>query len=83
MSDVPVLVSVPRQEIILEDRHAGPAEVAACRLDFTAWLPSLPRRLRKIAALLATGESTGKVARRFKVSDGRMPLPESAGNNDA
>ena len=59
-------------EVLLEDRHAGPAEVAAIRVDFAAWLPSLPRRLRQIATFLAGGETTTAAARRFQVSPGRI-----------
>ena len=36
-------------EVLVEDRRAGPAEVAATRLDFSAWLRRLPGRLRQIA----------------------------------
>ena len=60
------------REILLEDRHAGPAEIAATRIDFAVWLESLPRRHRKIATALAMGETTGKVAKRYKVSSGRI-----------
>ncbi len=60
------------QEIIIEDRHAGPADVARVRLDFAALLETLSRRLRKITEMLATGESAGKVAKRFRVSPGRV-----------
>jgi hypothetical protein len=60
------------QEILVEDRHAGPAEVAATRMDFGAWLQSLPKRLRKVAKVLAAGETTGKAARMFRVSAGRI-----------
>ena len=60
------------KEILLEDRKAGPAETAACRIDFADWLRSLSRRYRKIATTLATGESTNRVARRFHVSSGRI-----------
>ena len=59
-------------EILVEDRHATPADVAASRLDFAAWLKSLPRRYRKIATKLATGETTGRVARMFRVSAARI-----------
>jgi hypothetical protein len=58
-------------EILVECRKAGPAETAASRIDFSAWLRSLSRRRRKIATLLAMGESTTAVARKFKVSLGR------------
>ena len=60
------------QEIVVEDKHAGPAEIAATRLDFTAWLRSLPRRDCRIAETLAVGHRTGDVAKKFRVSEGRV-----------
>ena len=60
------------QEILVEDRRAGPAEVATARVDFTTWLQVLPRRLRKIATFLANGETTTSAAKRFHVSQGRI-----------
>ena len=60
------------KEILLEDRHAGPADTAAARIDIAAWLESLPKKKRRIAALLATGETTKRTARRFHVSPGRI-----------
>ena len=60
------------QEVLVEDRNAGPAEVAATRIDFTTWLQVLPRRLRKIAAFLANGETTTAAAKRFRISQGRI-----------
>lgn len=60
------------QELVVEDRRATPAEVAAWRIDIAAWLASLPRRTRAIAKLLVTGESTSAVAHRFKVTSGRI-----------
>ncbi len=59
-------------EVLLEGRRAGPAEVAAMRMDFAAWLQGLPRRLRKVATFLAGGETTTAAARRFRVSPGRI-----------
>ena len=59
-------------EILIEDKHAGPAETAATRIDFSTWLHRLPRRLRKIAAFLATNETTSAAAKRFRVSAGRI-----------
>jgi hypothetical protein len=56
----------------VEDRYAGPAEVASTRLDFAAWLEELPKRLRKIALFLAAGETTSAAARRFRRSQGRI-----------
>ncbi len=60
------------KEVLVEDRHAGPAETAASRIDFSEWLRSLPRRSRRIAETLATGETTKKVVKRFCVSAGRI-----------
>jgi hypothetical protein len=60
------------QEILVEDRHAGPAEVATTKIDFTEWLKSFPARLRRITKLLATGERTSIVAEKFGVSAGRI-----------
>jgi len=60
------------KEILIEDRHAGPAETAASRIDFAEWLHSLPHRSRRIAESLATGETTQKTAKRFRVSAARI-----------
>jgi len=60
------------KEVLVEDKHAGPAETAASRLDFADWLRKLPKRLRRIAETLATGETTQTTARRFRVSPGRI-----------
>jgi hypothetical protein len=60
------------REILVEDRRATPAELAAVRLDFTAWLETLSPRDRQLALVLATGESTSAVARLFRISLGRV-----------
>jgi len=59
-------------QILVEDKHAGPADTAIVRLDFSAWLQLLPRRMRRIAEHLATGETTSAVAERFHVSPARI-----------
>ena len=46
------------REVLLEDRHAGPAETAAARIDVSEWMTRLPKRKRRIAETLATGETT-------------------------
>lgn len=61
-----------RKLVLLEDRTAGPAETAAARIDVGAWLRSLPGRNRRIAKLLATGETTNAAARRFRLSAARI-----------
>ncbi|REK28166.1 MAG: hypothetical protein DWQ41_06230 [Planctomycetota bacterium] len=60
------------QEILVEDRTANPADIAAMRIDFQDWLASLSRRKRRIAETLAAGERTSRVARLFRVSAGRI-----------
>jgi hypothetical protein len=60
------------RDVLVEDRTAGPAEIAAARIDCAAWLGSLSPRHRKIASLLATGETTGVTARKFRLSSARI-----------
>jgi hypothetical protein len=60
------------QEIVVEDKRATPAEVAAFRLDFLAWLKLLPKQRRKIALSLAAGETTSGAAKLFAVAPGRI-----------
>ena len=60
------------REALIEDRRAGPAETAAARIDVAAWFRSLARKKRKIAQTLAKGEGTGKVARMFGLTAGRV-----------
>jgi len=59
-------------EVVVEDKHAGPADTARVRLDFSDWLDSLKRRDRRIAEALAVGNRTADVARKFKISAGRI-----------
>ena len=59
------------QEIVVEDRRAGPA-IAACRIDFSTWLRLLPFRQRKVALMLAQGESTSEAAKKFRVTAARI-----------
>jgi hypothetical protein len=60
------------QDILVEDRHAGPAEIAATRIDMRDWLRSLPARQRALAETLARGETTGRAAREFGLTPGRI-----------
>jgi hypothetical protein len=60
------------REALVEDRTSGPAETAVARIDWAAWLRSLSRRQRMIASVLATGETTGVAARRFRLSPARI-----------
>jgi hypothetical protein len=60
------------RELIVEDRHQSPADVAAFRLDLGAFLKSLSHRNRKLALLLAQGHATGWVAEKFRLSAARV-----------
>jgi hypothetical protein len=60
------------REVLVEDRTAGPAEIAMTRLDFASWLSTLSNRDRQLAEKLALGETTGGVARTFRISAARV-----------
>jgi hypothetical protein len=60
------------EEILIPDRTCTPAELAASRIDFPAWLRTLRRRDRKIALKLATGETTTRVSRQHHISAARV-----------
>jgi hypothetical protein len=57
----------------LDDNTRSPVpEQAAFRLDFPRWRASRRRRDRKVLDVLAAGERTEDVARRFRISPGRV-----------
>jgi hypothetical protein len=58
--------------IVVEDRRATPAEVAAARLDVADWLARLPKFKRRVAKTLGSGETTGATAKRHGVTAGRV-----------
>jgi RNA polymerase sigma factor (sigma-70 family) len=60
------------REILVEDRNASPAEIAAIRIDFAEFLRTLTKRERRIALKLVKGESTGAVAGWLGVSPSRI-----------
>ena len=60
------------EEILVEDRNAGPADTACIRIDFSAWMMTLDRRQRRIARVLAKNETTQRTARKFNLSEGRI-----------
>jgi DNA-directed RNA polymerase specialized sigma24 family protein len=62
----------PWKAILAETKAVSPAETAAARLDIEAWLRSQSARNRSIANLLAGGERTSAVARRFRLSGARI-----------
>jgi hypothetical protein len=59
------------RELVI-DHRAGPAEIAVVRIDFATWLESLSVHDRRIAEILATGETTKCTAKRCGVSAGRI-----------
>ena len=60
------------QEVLVEDKSVTPADLAASRIDFPAWLDTLRTRDRAVAESLAAGESTSRVARLFGISAARI-----------
>jgi hypothetical protein len=60
------------RQVLVEDRRATPAEIAAARIDVAAWLRWLSPRNRRIAKTLAMGETTTDVARKFNLSRPRV-----------
>ena len=60
------------RQVLIEDKRSTPADIAAWRLDFAAWLRSLSRKKRRVAKTLATGETTGAAARKHRLSPGRI-----------
>ena len=60
------------EELVIESRKSGPAEIAITRIDFAAFLKSLQPMMRRIAKTLAAGETTKNVARKFGVSQARV-----------
>jgi hypothetical protein len=62
----------PWQELVVEDKRSRPADVAALRIDLAAWLSRLSSRVRRIATMLASGETTSAVARVVGLTCGRI-----------
>lgn len=60
------------REFLVEDRTCTPAELAASRIDYPAWLRTLSCRHREIALALADGGTTRDVARRFGLCPARV-----------
>ena len=60
------------EDIVIQDKRSTPAEIAACRLDFRAWLLRLDRRQRAVALQLAAGNPPTDVARYAGLSRARI-----------
>ncbi len=59
-------------EAVVEDHRTPVPEQVAFRCDFPEWLARLSGRNRRIAQALSAGQNTGDVAKRFKLSPGRI-----------
>ena len=59
-------------EAVVEDHRTPVADQAAFRCDCPAWLATHPKRLRRIAEFLAASHGTAELAKRFRVSPGRI-----------
>jgi hypothetical protein len=60
------------RQAVLADRKVPVPDLAAFRIDFAQWLGTLTRRDRKIICALSGGDTTGVVADRFGLSEGRV-----------
>jgi hypothetical protein len=58
--------------VLVEDHRCGPFDLVRTKLDFAAWLRSLPVKKRRIAKFLARNESTSAAAEKFALSPGRI-----------
>jgi DNA-binding NarL/FixJ family response regulator len=59
-------------EAVVEDHRTPVPDQVAFRCDFPVWLKNLSARNRQIAKALAVGHTTGDVAKRFRVTPGRV-----------
>lgn len=59
-------------EVLVEDSTVTPADLAASRIDYPAFLATIDPRRRQIAETLATGETTLSTAKRFGLSPTRI-----------
>jgi hypothetical protein len=60
------------EEALRDDTHTAPDASAAFRIDFPAWLNTLPDRDRKVAEALMVGERTTDVAHHHGLSPARV-----------
>ena len=60
------------KEWTVQNNRVTPADEAAFRLDFQAWMAGLPERKREMAGLLALGHETGVVAEMLGVTPGAV-----------
>ncbi len=61
-------------ECVADPRRDLPPDTAQLRLDFRAWFATLPARDQKLLIMVLTDRSAsgGRIARRFRISEGRV-----------
>lgn len=67
-----VLCADDWQDQLLDHRRSTPADLAAMRIDFAAWLRTLDSRERRLVRTLARGESGLRTAKLFRITAGRV-----------
>jgi hypothetical protein len=60
------------EEILVEDRSMGPADVATFKIDFAAWLRRLKRSKRQVALRFVAGDTPSEVANHFRLTRPRI-----------
>jgi hypothetical protein len=72
LPDISTLDGGVFSEALADNTVTPPPDAAAFRIDFPRWLGTLPRRDRRLAVALMTGEGTLDPARSFRVSPARV-----------
>ncbi len=72
LPDFETLTEHPLCEALLDNTKSPPDETMCFKLDFLAWLASLPQRDRSLVEDLMVGERTLAVARKYRVSPARI-----------
>jgi hypothetical protein len=72
LDDAPGAASGSWHEWLAEDNRVRPSDEACFRVDFAAWLGSMPTRNRQVAELLMEGHQGIVVAERAGVTPGRV-----------
>jgi hypothetical protein len=60
------------EELVVEDRSLGPADVASFRIDFADWLGGLKRSKRQVALRFIAGDTASEVADYFRLTRPRI-----------
>ena len=58
--------------LIYDDRSPDPALDVQCNLDFESWRNTLDKRDRKMLDTFLAGKTTREIAKKFKISEGRV-----------